>query len=225
VILSLCDYSGVWSGAFRELGFTTIQVDPKLTKVSCVNGQIQFGCTVQEFKRYYLPNYSHKIVGILMAPPCTHFSRSGALYWPEKDMNGKTEAGLEIVDVCLSMINKCKNLRFWCLENPIGRLGKLRPLGAVYTFQPCEFTGLADDPEWEAYSKRTCLWGKFTPPIKELAWRRLPTDKSGFGELLRKSGRDEEATKELRSLTPQGFSRAFAMAQVNGSLKGVSNGK
>jgi hypothetical protein len=213
MILSICDYSGSWSGAFRELGYTTIQVDPKLH--TCLVGQqITIGCTVKEFIDEYLDFYACDITGLLLAPPCTHFSRAGSRFYKQKDANGKTEQDLQIVKDCLTVKDSLPNLKFWCLENAVGRLFKLIPLGITFTFNPCEFAGLADDPEWESYNKRTCLWGNYEYPIKEPRNRRTATTKSGFGEILIKSGKDTPETKELRSKTPQGFSRAFAIEQL-----------
>ena len=60
-ILSLCDFTGSWSRPYREAGYHVVQVD------------LQHGQDVRLLRRLAEP-----VHGILAAPPCTHFSRSGA---------------------------------------------------------------------------------------------------------------------------------------------------
>lgn len=223
-IISLCDYSGNWVAPFREFGYTTIQVDIKL-ETSFVGNCWTIGCSVEEFFDVYIYLLDGYFVdGVLMAPPCTDFTNSCSRTWDEKDRRGITDRSLMIVDCCLA-IKDHFNPVFWCLENPKGRLPKLRPLGAIYSFHPNEFAEWADDPSWEAYKKQTCLWGSFAPPVKERYYRVAPNDKQGFGAVLLRTGRNEEATKEIRSITPTGFSRAFAYAQLPRLAKEVKDGQ
>src|SRR4051812_9912358 len=65
-ILSLCDYTGEWSKPYREAGYDVRQVD------------IQRGEDVRLFR------FCGPIRGVLAAPPCTHFARSGARHWKNK---------------------------------------------------------------------------------------------------------------------------------------------
>ncbi len=51
------------------------------------------------------------------------------------------------------------NPKFWCLENPIGRLVNYLGKPKMY-FHPYEY----GDP----YTKKTCLWGQFNIPKKHL---------------------------------------------------------
>lgn len=111
--------------------------------------------------------------------------------------------GLALVDACLRQV-ALLSPEWWVLENPVGRLKDF--LGtAVYNYQPHWFAGLADDPDSEAYTKRTCLWGKFNvpsdraevPPIHGSKMHLLPPSKD---------------RAQLRSQTPQGFARAFFRA-------------
>lgn len=217
IILSICDYTGNWSEPFRQAGYTTIRVDPKLT-THVEGNDITYGMTIQEFNDRYLDNYAYSILGILMAPPCTHFCSSGANLWRVKDKKGITAKALEIVDACLATVPKCPNLKFWCLENSKGRLPKLRKLGALYTFHPYRFAKLADDPMWEAYTKLTCLWGNFAYPVQDYRLEVKPDHSQGYGKLFNSVGRDYAETKEIRSITPMGFSRAFAKAQIEKRL-------
>lgn len=156
------------------------------------------------------------IAGILAAPPCTDFSSSGARWFADKDKDGRTAASLRIVHDCLRVIAILKP-GFWVLENPVGRLARLVPeLGAPrLRFNPCDYAGFADNPAAEAYTKRTCLWGDFNRdlpanPVEPVYYTK--GGKRGSWQWANLGGKSER-TKELRSMTPQGFARAFAAAQ------------
>jgi hypothetical protein len=184
-ILSLCDFTGTWSEPYRAAGYDVIQVD------------IKAGDDVRLFE------YPGKVHGILAAPPCTHFAGSGARWWEGKGDDAILE-GMAIVDACLRFVAVCKPV-WWVLENPVGRLP--RWIGDWrMTFQPWEYATLADDPEDEAYTKRTCLFGEFNEPIK------APHPKGAIhGSKMWKLPPSEERAA-LRSVTPQGFARAFFKA-------------
>lgn len=122
---------------------------------------------------------------------------------------------------------------FWAAENPVGRMGKLAGLDAPYYFNPNEFAGYLDLTEKDlkrldqirlkkgkgvtdeesafvvkcnAYTKKTGLWGNFNNPIK----KAVPSVKcSPQGSFTQRLGGKSERTKELRSVTPLGFARAF----------------
>ena len=72
-------------------------------------------------------------------------------------------------------------------------------------FNPNEFAGWleGEEADRECYTKRTGLWGKFNKPEKIV----LPV--SPGGSWIMKLGGKSERTKELRSMTPLGFSYAF----------------
>jgi len=116
VILSLCDYSGVWSGPYREAGYDVRQVD-------LANSQ-----------DVRLLEYAGPVWGVLAAPPCTVFAASGARW---KRSEAAMLEGLSIVDACLRAVMIGKP-QWWALENPVGKL--TRYLGKpVFTFQPSDF--------------------------------------------------------------------------------------
>lgn len=136
LILSLYDYSGVWSQPYRDDGYDVLQVD------------LRHG---QDVRLLALPD--RPVHGILAAPPCTVFANSGARW--ERSEREMVE-GLSTVDaVCrLVLVTKPK---WWVIENPAGKLS--RYLGPpVMTFQPNEY----GDP----YTKLTCLWGVFRQPAR-----------------------------------------------------------
>jgi len=134
--------------------------------------------------------YEGEVHGILAAPPCDHLAGSGARWWAGKGDQALLDA-LSIADACLRLVTLCSP-KWWCLENPVGRLSRYYGK-SVMTFQPYEY----GDP----YQKRTCLWGNFSQPKKtpveptegQKIWRMPPSDKR----------------KEMRSITPPGFAKAF----------------
>lgn len=188
-VLSLFDFSGRWSSPYRESGYEVYQVDVKL------------GVDILDLTPDDIP--ASEIGIILAAPPCTDFASSGAQYWKTKDNDGRTEASMDLVSKTLELVQHYKP-RTWAIENPVGRLNKLFPeLGTPWYFNPCEFAGYLSDPSTEAYNKRTGLWGTFNTPEKK------PVEPSlGNSPIMRLGGKSEK-TKELRSMTPLGFSKAF----------------
>jgi hypothetical protein len=173
IILDLCSGTGAWSRPYSENGYDVREIE--ITK----------GIDVRLFKKP-----KEEIYGILCAPPCTHFSGSGARWWKKKGKKALLD-GLSIVDACLRIVVVC-NPEFWCLENPVGRLVHYLGKPVMY-FNPCDFG--------HDYTKKTCLWGKFNIPKKtpvkategSKLWR-LPPTKNRAG---------------LRSITPSGFAKAF----------------
>ena len=199
IILDLCGGTGSWSKPYKENGYDVRVIDPQ----EWLEDDYGTG-DVRLFKKP-----KEKIYGILSAPPCTHFSGSGARHWKKKGKEPLLE-GLSVVDACLRIILTTKP-HFWVLENPVGRL-KHYIGDAKCTFQPYEYG--------DAYSKRTCLWGNFTMPE--------PTDivEPDMVEFISKKGVKKRMSKNyyeafklpinersrLRSMTPPGFAKAFYQA-------------
>ena len=183
VILSLFDHSGNWPSFYKKAGYDVYQFDIKL------------GLDILELTRFDLPEHAH---GILAAPPCTDFAGSGAQYWKQKDLDGRTESSLKLIDKTLEIISWCSP-KWWALENPVGRLQKLRPqLGDPWYFQPNWFG--------DAYTKKTGLWGTFN---RDLPRCDVEPDPNSW---IMKLGGKSERTKELRSMTPLGFAESFFLA-------------
>jgi hypothetical protein len=194
-------------------------IEPGLLIASLVRSQLE------PRDQRSLPAFGQRIVGVLSAPPCTHFSGSGARHWAGKDADGRTGEAIRIVLDCLHVVHLCKP-DWHALENPVGRIARLVPeVGGMpdkFIFDPCDFATLADgDQLTEAYTKKTCLWGSFKSP-KYLADRVEPvmferTRKDGSkvrgSWMWANLGGKSERTKALRSKTPTGFARAFALAQ------------
>ena len=137
------------------------------------------------------------VYGILAAPPCTHLCGSGARWWKEKGDAALLDA-LSIVDACLRIIYM-SNPVFWALENPVGRIVHYLGKPKMY-FQPYEY----GDP----YTKKTCVWGDFNIP------KKTPVEPTEGGKICRLPPSPDRS--KLRSITPQGFARAFFDANNNG---------
>jgi hypothetical protein len=185
IILDLCGGTGSWSRPYKEAGY-----DVRLVTLP-----------EHDVKQYQPPQDG--AYGVLAAPPCTHFTVSGAQYWYEKDQNGRTFADLDIVAHCCRIILAVKP-KFWVLENPVGRLR--RWLGPpVMSFDPCDYG--------DAYTKKTLLWGKFNWPYKknqvQPEYYYYAGGKKRGSYFHVKLGGKSAKTKKLRSITPKGFAQAF----------------
>lgn len=194
-VISLFDFTGNWSKYFALDGYDVTLVD------------IKHGIDIFTWEPP-----AGQIDGILAAPPCTAFSVSGSQFWATKDADGRTAEALRLVDRCLELIDQI-NPRWWILENPVGRLGRLRPahLGkAKIIIDPCDYAGYAPDPQTDAYTKKTCLWGKFSmgpdAPVPPVIYQTAD-GKRGSWQWLKLGGKSER-TKEIRSTTPLGMAYA-----------------
>ena len=182
VILDLCGGGGTWSQPYADAGYDRRVVD------------VRSGMDV----RWFTP--PDNVHGILAAPPCTEFAGSGARWWADKPP-GLLWEGLGIVMACLEIIRKARP-KWWALENPVGRLP--RYIGPWrYTFQPYEYGGWANGGD--AYTKRTCIWGKHRAPVKRPV--ELGSDGQAADRIWRMGPGSERAN--LRSVTPPGFASAF----------------
>lgn len=182
IILDLCGGTGSWSKPYRDAGY-----DVRLITLPD-----------QDVREYQPPK---NVYGILAAPPCTHFTNSGAQYWKAKDADGRTLLDTQIITHCLRII-ALSHPKFWAMENPTGRFG--RWLGKpVLVFNPCDY----GDP----YRKRTCLWGSFKIPGKNPVQPEFIITSNGdrYSKNHWYTGGSTNRTKELRSITPAGFAKAF----------------
>lgn len=171
IILDLCGGTGAWSKPYKDAGY-----DVRLVTLP--------GYDV----RNYIP--IGNVYGILAAVPCTEFAVSGARWWKEKPIELLFEA-LEIVDSCMQIIERC-DPEFWCLENPVGRLIKWMDKPQMY-FNPCDYG--------DAYTKKTCLWGRFNLPEKNFVTPNMGSRIHFIAPGPKRA--------ELRAITPTGFSQAF----------------
>ncbi len=214
VILDLCGGTGSWSQPYSKIGY-----DVRIVTLPDYN--------IEKWQKY--PNLiklirENKIHGILAAPPCTHFS------FARNDKTAKIprdiRSGFKTVHACLEIIWECSfdfykisenSLKFWALENPDGYLKRFLGKPSL-VFHPYYY----GDP----YTKETLIWGMFNEPKKNVVKPRdfeHPTTKGAkdfvscveyFQDLkqipdgyLEKTNYSKRST--LRSMTPQGFAKAF----------------
>lgn len=199
LILDLCAGSGSWSQPYVDAGYQVVRMTLPETDVRLI---------------HRLPG---KVHGILMAPPCTDFAICGARWWKSKGEVALLN-GLSVVDACLRAVIIYEPT-WWVLENPTGRLRHY--LGEpTYKFDPWEF----GDP----WTKKTWLWGQFTPPAKKKDAVKPQLSVSGHrssqhartvtletimagnvpADWIHKLGPSKNRAA-LRSITPPHFARAF----------------
>ena len=116
IILDLCGGTGAWSKPYADAGYDVVVVDVD-----------------QDVRLFHT---TAKVHGILAAPPCTHLAGSGARWWAEKGQGALLDA-LSIVDACLRIVLLTQP-KWWCLENPVGRLVHFIGKPKMY-FQPWEY--------------------------------------------------------------------------------------
>lgn len=209
IILDLCGGTGSWSRPWELAGYDVRVI------------------TLPDYDvRDYTP--PENVYGILAAPPCTEFS---VLNCKAEARERDEAAGMEIVNACLRIIEKCKPV-WWALENPRGYLRKY--LGNPrLTFQPWEY----GDP----WTKATDIWGAFAVPPKVYAeWEhvmhKLPLytrkgrDKPNFAFLHKSAWGGVQqlhfctpaTDAEFRAMTPPAFAWAFYRANCETVQKLVS---
>lgn len=195
VVLSLFDLSGEWSRPWEEAGYQVyrfdIQDDPEVGDVNnfCVDF---FGDWFGNFEGV-------DIYAILAACPCTDFASSGARHFEAKDADGRTAASVRLVHQTLRTIEYFRPV-IWAIENPKGRIGKLGGLPHWrLSFDPFHLG--------DTYTKQTLLWGRFNADLPI-----APVEPVEGSKMHTQYGGKSMATKNARSVTPQGFSYGFFMA-------------
>jgi hypothetical protein len=185
-IFCLYEASGTFADLYRAIGYEVQAVD------------LLLGRDIFDFDYKAYSN----VVGIISHPPCTEFALSGARWWKDKPAT-LLEKAVRLVEIVIEIVNYHKP-RFWFIENPTGRMEDYVDLPSPrLIFDPWEFAALADNPLLECYRKRTLLYGDFV----------IPTRRPG-PDVKMKSKMHSNSSKHKyeRSLTPQGFARAFVEA-------------
>ncbi len=209
VIFSLFDRTGEWSKPYRDAGYDVRTYD------------IENGDDLLEFfpvaDIIEAREAGKRIVGVLSAPPCTSFAVSGARWW-EDQHDKKSQAMVEKkygfaasryfntpLDYANTLVKTVElfvetaNPEFYVMENPVGRIAEQNQLpDATLVFDPNNF----GDP----YTKKTLMWGEFNPNLPTANIE--PTEGSKIHDLRG----DDPLQKLERSITPEGFSYAFFMA-------------
>lgn len=205
IILDLCGGTGSWSRPYKEAGYDVRVI------------------TLPDFDvETFIP--PKNVYGILAAPPCTMFSiaRNDKTALAPRDMR----KGMKTVNACLRIIHEClydnyrvnDGLKFWALENPQSGYLK-RFLGkAPFVFDPSEYG--------DNHTKKTAIWGMFNEPKKTTKAITLRGDENNYvmnvekyfdekRHLIPEGYREKTGLSMrtvVRSITPQGFAKAFFKA-------------
>ena len=145
-------------------------------------------------------------------PDCTMFAQSGAKH--ERD-----DEAMKYAMSCARVVKEAGD-EFgvpWMIENPVGKMSSQDNLGRPsFYFHPCDFGGYVGHdevyhprmPPHNAYNKKTCIWcgNGFAKP------ETRPVESIGFFWGWKFLGGKSSETKQLRSLTPEGFARAVFIA-------------
>ena len=208
VVLSLFDLSGEWSQPWEEAGYQVyrfdIQDDPEMGDVNNFSTGF-FGDWFGDFD-------GQDIYAILAATPCTDFAVSGARHFAAKDADGRTVASIKLVNQTLAAIEYFKPA-VWALENPVGRIEKLGGLPPWrLSFDPNQL----GDP----YTKKTLVWGRFNGDLPI-----APVEPTEGSKMHSQYGGKSLATKNARSVTPEGFSYGFFMANnaIDNPVMAIAN--
>ena len=210
VVLSLFDLTGAWSEPWVEAGYQVYRFDiqDKWTMKDETTGEeVNLGDINQFSVKYFQDLFGdfegNDVYAILAACPCTDFASSGARHFKAKDANGKTMDSINLVKKTLAVIDYWKP-SIWAIENPVGRIEKLGGLPPWrMSFDPYMF----GDP----YTKKTLLWGRFNADLPT-----APVEPTEGSKMHRQYGGKSLATKNARSVTPEGF--AYAFFQANNAI-------
>lgn len=224
IILDLCGGTGSWSRPFKDNGYTVIVITLPTHSVlhwkNLKDGRMVFPKCTSDSEDIYIE--MNKVHGILAAPPCTMFSiaRNDKTALTPRDLRG----GMKIVNACLEIIQEFlyepflvskNNLKFWALENPESGYLK-RFIGCPpYVFDPSEFG--------DNHSKKTAVWGMFNFPKKGKKVTVAKGDANNYVKSVERYFSEKahlipEGYKAktglsmrtiVRSITPQGFAKAF----------------
>lgn len=195
IVLSLFDRTGEWAKPWLDAGYQVhtfdIQNDPEFGDVK--NFSAEF------FMDLFGDFEGQDIHAVIAACPCTDFAVSGARHFAAKDADGRTVDSVALVRQTLATIEYFKPV-IWAIENPVGRIEKLSGLPPWrMSFDPNAF----GDP----YTKKTLLWGRFNGDLPI-----APVEPVEGSKMHSQYGGKSQATKNARSVTPEGFAYSFFMA-------------
>lgn len=215
-VISLCDYTGIFTKPWLNAGYKALHVDPQRDGSGTI---IEMMPEIRKFAA------AHEVVFVAGFPPCTDVAVSGAAHFERKrseDQHFQAKASL-VAEQC-RMVGEMIGCP-WFFENPVSVFASIfgKP---SFTFHPYEFGGYLheDDehPQWpeyikprDAYPKKTCLWSGCGFDLPE---RKPVFCEPGFSDQHKKLGGKSLKTKNIRSATPRGFAQAV-FEKYGGSCK------
>ena len=200
IVLSLCDFSGVWSQPYVDAGYRVVRIDLGYPEGEhkVADNVWHVGADLTAMKPRWKP------YGVLAAPPCCCFCRPGARWWKRMDARGDTQKAVDVFEACLRVARTATG--WWALENPPGRHKRLMEFEEpLWQWQPWHY----GDP----WSKQTYIWGTAKRPPQE-CFDPPPklTYRTPNGHLQGRVSRMSSSWKRKREETPPGFARAFFKA-------------
>jgi hypothetical protein len=141
-VLIACEFSGIVREAFAKKGHDAWSCDLLPTEIPG-----------QHIQGDVLDIINDGWDMMIAFPPCTHLCSSGAVYWKDKQKDGRQQKAIEFF---MKFIN-CKTKKV-CVENPSGIISSIYRKPDQYV-HPFSF----GDP----YYKRTGLWLKNLPKLVE----------------------------------------------------------
>lgn len=229
-VVSLYDESGNMLRPWAEVGFNCYCIDilndMRSEKVGA--GWLHFVKADMNDPQTLLNVLALKPRFVSSFPPCTDLAVLGAAHFATKlaaNPNYRKEA-MSLVYAARD-IGEASNCPYF-IENPVSVISTewRKP---DYIFNPFEYGGyLPEDdihPRWpeyikprDAYPKKTCLWvgGGFIMPEKK------PVEvAAGYSLQHKKLGGKSAKTKQIRSETPRGFSKAVFETHARKAWNGV----
>lgn len=219
-IICLCDVTGFFASDWVSAGYEAMIVDPQHGKTRKEDGFIKVAGTISESMpliRQFSQLYN--IVLVAGFPPCTDVAVSGSRHFDSKLKNDALAwaKAVMVAEQC-RMIGEMIGCP-WFFENPVSVFANEELFGKPQYFHPFEYGGyLPEDdkhpfyPEFingrDAYTKKTGLWVGCGYELPEKIPVDVPEDEDGESKQYSRLGGKSDRTKNIRSATPRGFSKA-----------------
>jgi hypothetical protein len=209
IAVSLFDVSGTVLKPWADAGYECHTIDIqhpsddslRLDGMRCHNWDLS---TYPKNKLLKLME-SDEIAFLACHPPCTSLAVSGSRWMAGKGLRVLQEAiGFFATSTETAELLGCP----YYIENPVSTIASYwRP--SDFNFNPCDYSGYADDPISEDFTKRTHLWvggGFVMPPRKRMDDMFDMMDMPDNKYIHHQAPGPERAN--IRSKSPEGWSRA-----------------
>lgn len=202
-VLVACEFSQIVCKAFRRRGHEAFSCDLLPAEGGHPEWHIQDD--VRNVLRHELCNQKPYWDMVIAFPPCTHLSSSGAVYWEQKQKDGRQREAIMFFEFFLAL-----STHRVCIENPVGIMSTVykKPDQII---NPYQFG--------EPYRKKTCLWLK---NLEKLIPTNIVNPVASWHSGSTRGGKKKDGTRtpsklpalyggwKKRSLTFQGIADAMA---------------